>query len=135
MKQTPTPLTTLFLKQIFVLSFCILFNDLVGQIPPPGYDRELEMRNAQKQLSPLDRDSITITDTVVIFDPSTYEETVNVIVTTYSMRDYCKNFLGMTNPDILKDGKPHTIVDPRTYGDLTIRLNSSGKIDTIPPKE
>lgn len=106
-----------------------------GQITPPGYDREMEMRKAQSNLSRLDRDSITVTDTVVIFDPSTYEESTTITITNYSLRDYCKNFLGMPDPDILLDGKPHTIIDPRTYGDLIIRLNEAGKIDTIPPKQ
>ena len=93
------------------------------------------MRQAQKDLSLLDRDSITVTDTVVIFDPATYEESITIVVTNYSLRDYCKNFLGMPNPDILLDGNQHTIVDPNNYGDLIIRMNPSGKIDTIPPKK
>jgi len=105
-----------------------------SQIQPPGYERELKMREAQKQLSLLDRDSMTLVDTVVIFDPTTYEETTTITVTTYSLRDYCKNMLGMPNPDILLDNQPHTIIDPKNYGDLIIRLNASGKIDTIPPK-
>lgn len=135
MKQTLTSYKQLLMKQIFVLGLCVLSNGLAAQIKPPGYDREMEMRKAEKQLSRLDRDSITVTDTVVVFDPTTYQETVSVIVTNYSTRDFCKNFLGMSDPDILLDGQPHTIVDPRTYGDLIIKLSPSGKIDTIPPKQ
>ena len=135
MKQTLTSYKRLLMKQIFVLGLCALSNGLAAQIKPPGYDREMEMRKAEKQLSRLDRDSITVTDTVVIFDPTTYQETVKVIVTNYSTRDFCKNFLGMSDPDILLDGQPHTIVDPSTYGDLIIKLSPSGKIDTIPPKQ
>ena len=135
MKQTPSPFKHLWMKQIIVLGLFFLANNLSGQITPPGYEREQEMRKYQKDLGQLDRDSITLTDTVVVFDPSTYQETVMVVVTNYSMRDFCKNFLGMSDPDILLDGKPHTIVDPKTYGDLTIKLNSSGKIDTIPQKQ
>jgi hypothetical protein len=105
---------------------------LSAQIPPPGYDREMEMRTAMNNMPRLDRDSISLVDTVVIFNPETYEETVQIIKSKYSLRDYCKTFLGMNNPDILLDGNPHTIVDPQTYEDLTIRLNSTGKLDTIP---
>ncbi len=102
---------------------------------PPGYEREMKMRASEPTLSQLDRDSIMVTDTVVIFDPTTYEETTTITNTNYSLRDYCKNFLGMQDPDILLDRKPHTIVDPRNYGDMIIRLNESGKIDTLPSKE
>ena len=125
----------LLMKQILVLGLLFLVNDLAGQIPPPGYEREKEMRKYQPTLGQLDRDSITVTDTVIVFDPSTYQETTTIVVTNYSTRDFCKNFLGMNDPDILLDGKPHTIVDPKTYGDLTIKLNPSGKIDTISQRE
>jgi len=135
MKQTPSFLMLFLLKQLMVLGLFFLVSDLAGQIPPPGYEREKEMRKYQKDLGQLDRDSITVTDTVVVFDPSTYQETTTIVVTNYSTRDFCKNFLGMSDPDILLDGKPHTIVDPKTYGDLIIKLNPSGKIDTIPQKE
>ncbi len=93
------------------------------------------MREAQKQLTLLDRDSITLVDTVVVFDPSTYEESTMITVTTYSLRDYCKNMLGMNDPDILLDNQQHTIIDPKNYGALIIRLNPSRKIDTIPQKK
>jgi hypothetical protein len=126
---------TRFTKYMFVFTFSFLISDLTGQITPPGYEREMEMRKAEKTLSRLDRDSVTVTDTVIVFDPSTYEESTTITITNYSLRDFCKNFLGMPNPDILLDGKPHTIVDPRNYGDLMIRLNEAGKIDTIPPKQ
>ncbi|MBK8832398.1 MAG: hypothetical protein IPN60_16375 [Saprospiraceae bacterium] len=116
---------------------CMLFISFTAfsQIQPPGYERELKMREAQKQLTLLDRDSITLVDTVVVFDPTTYEESTTITVTTYSLRDYCKNMLGMNDPDILLDNQQHTIIDPKNYGDLIIRLNPSGKIDTIPQKE
>ncbi len=116
---------------------CMLFISFTAfsQIQPPGYEREMKMREAQKQLTLLDRDSITLVDTVVVFDPTTYEESTTITVTTYSLRDYCKNMLGMNDPDILLDNQQHTIIDPKNYGDLIIRLNPSGKIDTIPQKE
>jgi len=104
----------------------------IGQMPPPGYERAIKMRDAEKAVTLLDRDSITVTDTVVIFDPTTYEESTTITVTTYSLRDYCKNFLGMPNPDILLDGNQHTIIDPKNYSDMIIRLSPDGKIDTIP---
>ena len=105
-----------------------------AQMPPPGYDRAVKIREEQKKLSPLDRDSIMVTDTVIIFDPETSKESTTVTNTKYSLNYYCKEFLRIQDPDILLDGNPHTIVDPRTYEDMIIRLNSSGKIDTIPPK-
>ena len=116
---------------------CMLFISFTAfsQIQPPGYEREMKMREAQKQLTLLDRDSITLVDTVVVLDPTTYEESTTITVTTYSLRDYCKNMLGMNDPDILLDNQQHTIIDPKNYGDLIIRLNPSGKIDTIPQKE
>ena len=135
MKSSQIPSIGLAKKYIIGLAFSLLVIDVSGQITPPGYEREMEMRKAEKTLSRLERDSVTVTDTVVVFDPATYQESVTVTVTNYSLSDFCKNFLGMNNPEILLDGKPHTIVDPRTYGDLIIMLNSSGKIDTIPPKQ
>lgn len=106
-----------------------------SQMPPPGYERAVKIQEEQKKLSPLERDSIMITDTVVVFDPTTYEETTTITNTKYSLKYYCKEFLRMQDPDILLDRKPHTIVDPITYEDLIIRLNESGKIDTLPNKE
>ena len=107
---------------------CMLFISFTAfsQIQPPGYEREMKMREAQKQLTLLDRDSITLVDTVVVFDPTTYEESTTITVTTYSLRDYCKNMLGMNDPDILLVNQQHTIIDPKNYGDLIIRLNPSG---------
>lgn len=119
---------------VFICCFLLLSTPADAQITPPGYEREMKMRAAEPTLSQLDRDSIMVTDTVVIFDPTTYEETTTITNTNYSLRDYCKNFLGMQDPDILMDRKPHTIVDPRNYGDMIIRLNESGKIDTLPQK-
>ncbi len=102
-----------------------------AQMPPPGYERAVKIQEDQKKLSPLDRDSIMIIDTVLVFDPATYEETTTITNTKYSLKYFCKEFLRMQDPDILLDRKPHTIVNPVTYEDLIIRLNESGKIDTI----
>ena len=103
-----------------------------SQMPPPGYERAVKTQKERESIPYLDRDSIMVIDTAVIFDPTTYEEEVKIIATKYSLRYYCQQFLGMNNPDILMDHQPHTIIDPKTYEDMTIRLNQSGKIDTIP---
>jgi hypothetical protein len=116
-----------------LLTSCLFLHFIAfGQISPPGYEREMEKYKAEQKMSPLERDSVTLIDTIQVFDPETYESTTNIIVTNYSLKDYCKNFLAITDPDILLDGKPHKIIDPRTFEDIIIRLNASGKIDTIP---
>ena len=86
----------------------------------------------QMQRPVIDRDSVTIRDTSIVFDPTAYEQTVTIFVNRWSLRDYCRIRLGMNNPEILLDYKPHVIIDPRTYDEMTIRLRPEGKIDTIP---
>lgn len=127
---------TYFLRRVIFPCYllCIAINGF-SQMPPPGYERAVKIQEEQKKLSPLDRDSIMIIDTVIVFDPATYEETTTITNTKYSLKYYCKEFLRMQDPDILLDRKPHTIVDPVTYEDLIIRLNEAGKIDTLPNKE
>lgn len=120
---------TLFFLIIFLI--VQVFN-ASAQMPPPGFERAKKMQEERNKLSRLDRDSITMVDTVMVFDPETYESEVMIISSRRSLRDYCITVLGMANPEILLDGNPHTIIDPKTYEDLTIRLNASGKIDTIP---
>lgn len=102
-----------------------------AQMPPPGYERARKAQEEMKKISPLDRDSISTIDTIVVFDPENYESETRIIRTRISVRDYCTQVLGIGNADILLDRQPHTIIDPRTYDDLIIRLNASGKIDTI----
>ena len=116
------------------LAFGILFYTApaFSQMPPPGYERAVKMKMAQDNIPKMDRDSVTLVDTTEIFDPVTYESETKIIVSRYSLRDYCRQYLGMNDPEILLDQQPHTILDPKTYEDMTIRLNSSGKIDTIP---
>ena len=127
---------TYFLRRVIFPCYllCIAITGF-SQMPPPGYERAVKIQEEQKKLSPLDRDSIMIIDTVIVFDPATYEETTTITNTKYSLKYYCKEFLRMQDPDILLDRKPHTIVDPITYEDLIIRLNEAGKIDTLPNKE
>ena len=120
------------LKLVFALSFLCTWTTSFSQIKPPGYEREVQQYKEQQKISPLERDSVTLVDTIFVFDPETAESTMQIISTNYSIKDYCKNFLAITDPDMLLDGKPHTIIDPNTYEDIVIRLNASGKIDTIP---
>jgi hypothetical protein len=118
---------------IFLIAcFLLPVTSVDAQITPPGYEREMRRLEEGKKISPLERDSLTLVDTSMVFDPETYESEVIITRTRYSIKDYCKSFLGINDPDILLDRNPHTIIDPRTYEDLIIRLNSSGKIDTIP---
>ena len=123
----------LILMKTFLVFILIVITDSIAsaQMPPPGYERAKKIQEERMKISPLDRDSITRIDTVVIFDVETYEEEVKIVQTRISIRDYCLLNLGMGNPEILLDGQPHTIIDPKTYNDMTIRLNQAGKIDTI----
>ena len=103
-----------------------------AQMPPPGYERAIKIQEERNKLSRLDRDSIAIVDTIVIFDPNTLKEDVQIIDFRVSIRDYCIRYLGMSNPDILLDGNPHVIIDPETYEDITVRLTPDGKIERMP---
>ena len=119
---------TLILLVFFILSI----SNANSQMPPPGYERAKKQMEEQMKISPLDRDSITMTETVEVLDPTTLENTRMVVTSRMSLRDYCFRYLGMGNADILLDGNPHTIVDPDTYEELTIKFNPEGRIDTIP---
>ena len=103
-------------------------------MPGPGYEREKAQMLARQNQHPLDRDSILLIDTSLVFDPTTYQEEVIITQSKYSLRDYCIRFLGVGDPEILMDGKPHTIVNPLTYEDMIIQYNPAGKIDVLPPK-
>jgi hypothetical protein len=117
---------------LLILGILFFAAPAFSQMPPPGYERAMKEKLAQDNIPKMDHDSVTMVDTAVIFDPVNYESETKIIVTRYSLRDYCRQFLGMNEPEILLDHQPHTILDPKTYEDITIRLNSSGKIDTIP---
>jgi hypothetical protein len=120
------------LSLILVMGILLYASPAYTQMHPPGYERAMKEKQAQMAIPPLDRDSVTLVDTTEIFDPTTNENETKIIISRYSLRDYCKQNLGMNNPDILLDNKPHTIIDPKTYEDMIIRLNASGKIDTLP---
>jgi hypothetical protein len=121
------------IRGLFMILGILFFSAMAySQMPPPGYERAVKMKQAQESIPKMDRDSVTLVDTTEIYDPTTDESEIKIIVSRYSLRDYCRQYLGMNDPEILLDQQPHTILDPKTYEDLTIRLNSSGKIDTIP---
>ena len=115
------------------LSLCCILSTLSrAQIPPPGYEREIQQMEERKRTNVLDKDSVTVLDTVTIFDNETYEETTRIISSNLSWRDYMMYRLGINQPDILLNGAPHTLMDPRTYEKLTVQWNlSDTKLDTI----
>ena len=112
-----------------VLLACVLQS--YSQMPPPGYERAIKEKQERDKMSILDRDSLTMIDTILIFDPDTYAEEVKVVEHTISIRDYCTTILGMGNPDILLDRQPHTFIDPKTYEDITVRLNERNQIERM----
>src|SRR5688572_27353668 len=117
------------MNKLLLVSIILIGYVLTGtaQMPPPGYERAKKMELEKAKMSPMERDSISLIDTVVIFDPNTYEQEVNVVTHTMSLKDYCIRYLGMSNPDILLDGKPHVIIDPETYDEIKVRLTSNKK--------
>jgi hypothetical protein len=119
-------------KLLLSLSLLITTTSAFSQIRPPGYERERQMMLEKPKLSALDRDSVMLIDTAEIFDPATYQSETIITKTSYSLRDYLIRFLGVQDPNMLLDGLPHKILDPKSYDDMMIRLNPSGKIDTIP---
>ena len=80
----------------------------------------------------LDKDSVTIVDTITLYDPETFRDTVRVVYSSLSWREYMTLRLGIQNPDQLLNGAPYTLTDLRTYGKLVVRWNpSASKLDTI----
>ena len=125
-----SPLRVLKFLSVFVLLFAIHYQSS-AQMPPPGYERAKKVQDEQNKVSLLDRDSLTVIDTVLIFDPTTYEEETRIVNTKFSLRDYCIKYLGIDG-NILLDRNPHIIIDPKTYEDITVQLNPAGKIVVIP---
>ena len=105
-----------------------------AQMKPPGYERAVQYERERRAMPRLDRDSITIVDTIAVTDPVTNEESIQVITAVYSLRDYITITYAMNNPDILLDEQPHVIIDPATYEEIMIRLTPAGKIE-VKPKE
>ena len=120
-------------QAILTFIFVGLVATLSAQITPPGYERELEMLKNQRKESRLELDSVVVVETVKVYDPETDKEETNVVETKMSVGYYCREWLGIMNPDVLLDGKPRTITDPNTYEQMKIRWNAQAvKIDTIP---
>ena len=120
-------------KLLLILGFLLVIVSVSSaQMPPPGYERAKQAELERQKMSPMERDSITMIDTVAVFDPNTYEQEIQIIKHTMSLKDYCMNFLGMRDPDILLDGQPHVIIDPETYEEIRVRLTSNKKIERLP---
>ena len=121
--------TSMVLFSIIIL----MPNQMDAQITPPGYEREKAELNKRPPMTMLDRDSVTMVDHVKIYDTETNEETVKIVTTRKSLREYCLHWLGVQDPDKMLDGQPIKILNPNTYEEMTIKLNlQAHKIDTIP---
>lgn len=118
------------------LLFSVCFAGFVqlaeAQMTPPGQERQKRLIERMQLGNALDRDSVTIMDTIVVYDPDTYSETFTVMQTTLSLRSYCREELGINDPDILLGGQVIEIDNPVTYEKMQIRYDPrAGKIDTI----
>ena len=103
-----------------------------AQMPGPGAKRDMERIRALQKESVLHADSVRLTDRVTVVDPETGIEEVRVVVSVYSVYDYCQQLLGINSPDKLLDGQPMEITDPSTYETMKVRWNASeSRIDTI----
>jgi hypothetical protein len=122
------------LCRIPVLLVCLLifFVDATAQIQGPGAKRDYDRIQELERGSILQKDTVVILDTIMLYDPETYVETMKIVRSKYSVYDYSKQVLGISNPNDLLDGGEMTIANPETYEPMKIRWNASaGKIDTI----
>ena len=121
------------MKTVTTLLLCGSFGISLAQgIRPPGYEREISAMEERQKTSVLDRDSVAVLDTIVVFDPISYKDTTQFVVSHISWRDYCQLRLGINKPEELLSGQPVQIVDPKTFEDMTVRWNSGTmKLDTI----
>ncbi|HUR32079.1 MAG TPA: hypothetical protein VMZ69_11660 [Saprospiraceae bacterium] len=117
-----------------IVILCVFGATASAQMPPPGYERAKKIQEERNKMPIMERDSITLTDTILIFDPNTYEEETKIVTSTMSLKDYCIRYFAMSNPEILLDHQPHIIIDPQTFEDITIRLTPDGKIERVPNK-
>jgi len=86
----------------------------------------------RRRTSILDRDSLTVIDTIALYDPTTNEESIRIVSSNLSWRDYMMFRLGINRPDALLNGAPFTLMDPRTYENITVRWNANTtKLDTV----
>lgn len=112
--------------------YFILTYTAFAQIKPPGYEREVEAMEERRRTSILDRDSLTVIDTIALYDPTTNEESIRIVSSNLSWRDYMMFRLGINRPDALLNGVPFTLMDPRTYENMTVRWNgNTTKLDTV----
>ena len=118
-----------------IVILCAFTATVSAQMPPPGYERAKKIQDERNRMPPMERDSITLTDTIVVFDANTYEEETKIVSNTMSLKDYCIRYFAMSNPEILLDHQPHVIIDPQTFEDITIRLTPDGKIERAPNKQ
>jgi len=110
----------------------VFWIDTSAQLTGPGAKRDAERIEELKRGSVLQQDTITMLDTIVVFDPQTFVETWTVVTSKYSVYDYCNQILGISNPNDLLDGREMKITNPDTYAPMVVRWNASvGKIDTI----
>ena len=99
---------------VFKVFFCLVLFLLTGgstiaQLPGPGAERDMRRINEMKQGNALQKDTVTIVDTVVVFDPETYVETMTVVTSKFSIYEYCQQVLGISKPEELLDGREMTI--------------------------
>jgi hypothetical protein len=103
-----------------------------AQIRPPGYEREVEERRERMKTSILDQDSVTVIDTITLFDPETFRDTMMIVTSNISWRDYMTLRLGIQNPDQLLNGIPFSVTDLQSYRQMVVRWNATEtRIDTI----
>ncbi len=110
----------------------MFFVDATAQLPGPGAKRDYDRIQELERGTVLQKDTIVMLDTILLYDPETYVETMTIVTTKYSVFDYCKQILGISNPNDLIDGREMNITNPETYEPMTVRWNApAGKIDTI----
>ena len=122
------------LRSSLLASCMLLFlGALNAQMPGPGAKSQKERyKQFEVKGGALAQDSVVQMDTVIVFDPESYEESMTVTRNVLSLYDYCQQVLGISDPDILLDGKVHEITNPVTYEKMGIQWNqSTGKIDTV----
>ena len=103
-----------------------------AQMPGPGAQRDMDRIKEMQRGSVLRKDSVKLIDVITVVDPESGGEEQQVVVSTYSIFDYCQQLLGMNDPDVLLKGMPVQITDPNTYEPIVIQWNpSAAKVDTI----
>ncbi len=106
--------------------------DATAQIKPPGFEREVQAMEERKRTNVLDKDSVIVVDTITLFDPTNYEETMRIVNSNMSWRDYMMLRLQINQPDILLNGAPLKLTDPKTYETMIVQWNAGiSKLDTI----